>query len=337
MRLVRIHGANQVSLDEVADPKPGPGDVVLKIGACGICGSDVSYVKNGWLRPGGEPFPLGHEAAGTVIAVGSEVKGIKPGLRAALNPAGAMDSVIGNGGAEGALGNLLLVRDAEIGKDLLPIPDDMPMSRAALVEPLAVAMHGVNRGEVTKTSKTVVFGAGPIGLGAVLWLRRRGVASVVSVDISDDRLGYARKLGAHETINPLREDFRARLLTLHGRGRPVLGEITVGTDVFFDMAGGKTVIPSVIANAQLHARLVISAVYQKPVEFDLLRGLMKELHITTAGGYPTEFPAVLAELEAISDDELAPYISHSFAFEDFMKAFEVAKTPASAKVMIEFV
>jgi 2-desacetyl-2-hydroxyethyl bacteriochlorophyllide A dehydrogenase len=337
MRLVRIHGVDHLSIDHVDTPKPGPDDILLKIAACGICGTDVGFVRYGYLRPGGEPLPLGHEAAGTVFAVGSKVRGITVGQRVLLNPAGAMDNVIGNGGSEGAFGDLLLIRGAKLGEHVLPIPDGLPMAQAALVEPLAVGMHGVNRGEVTRSSKVVVFGAGPIGLAAVFWLRRRRVASVVAVDISDERLSFARRLGASATINPAHDNLRERLLELHGAGIPVLGEVTVGTDVFFDMAGGKSVIPDVIAMAQYHARLVVSAVYPQPVEFDLLKALMKELHITTAGAYPTELHDVLEELPTIDPAELAPYVSHRFRFDDFLQAFEAAKSPGSAKVMVEFV
>lgn len=336
MRLVRIHGIDDVRIDTVPPPSPGPRDIVVRIGACGICGSDLTYARTGRLRHDGVPFPLGHEAAGVVETVGAEVVGIRPGLRVLVDPTAPDGNVIGNGGTEGAFTDLLLLRDATLGRHVLPVPDGMTLAVAALAEPLAVGLHGVNRAGATAASQVAVFGAGPIGLGALIWLRRRGVEATVVIDISDERLGHARRLGARTTINPQREDLRARLLELHGAGTPVLGETTVGTDIFLDMAGGRSVIADIIAMAQYHARLVISAVYTKPVEFDLLRALMKELSITTAGGYPTELPEALAELATMDPVELSPYVSHSFGFDRFADAFATARSAASAKVMVEF-
>lgn len=336
MKLVRVHGANRFSIDEVPMPNPGPCDVVVKVGACGICGSDIHYVRNGFLRPGGEPLPLGHEAAGVVESVGSEVAGITPGMRVFINPDPGDGNVMGNGGTEGAFGPQVLIRNAVLGETLLPIPDGVSFAQAALVEPLAVGLHGVNRGNPTGESKVAVFGCGPIGLGAILWLARRGVAHIVAVDVSDARLAYARKMGAHATVNPKTEDLRARLGELHGAGRKVMGEELVGTDVFYDMAGGPGVIAGIIDMAQYHSRLVVTAVYPKPVEVNFLTMLMKEMEITTAGGYPRELHDVLAELPEIDPVLLDTYVSHTYAFEAFEEAFEVAQRADSAKVMIEF-
>jgi len=336
MKLVQVHGPNTFSIDDVSAPNPGPRDVVVKIAACGICGSDVHYVRNGMLRPDDTPLPLGHEAAGVVETVGAEVAGLAPGMRVFINPIGVGGNVMGNGGTEGAFGDKVLLRDAILGETLLPIPDSLSFAHAATVEPLAVGLHGVNRGNPTKDTKAAVFGCGPIGLGALLWLARMGIRHVAAVDISDTRLEFAKRMGAHAVINPLKEDLRARLTDLHGSGIAVLGQDTVGTDVFYDMAGGKGVIGNIINMAQYHARVVISAVYPKPVEVNFLDVLMRELEITTAGGYPRELKDVLADLPNIDPGILDIYISHSFRFEQFEDAFKVAQLPDSAKVMIEF-
>jgi len=336
MKLVRIHGVNEVSVDEVPMPNPGPRDVVVKVGACGICGSDIHFVRNGFLRPDGEPMPLGHEAAGTVDTVGAEVSGVTPGMRVFINPDPGDGNVMGNGGTEGAFGTKVLVRNAVLGETLLPLPDEISFARAALIEPLAVGRHGVNRGNPTSDSKVAVFGCGPIGLGAILWLKRRGVPHIVAVDVSDARLDFARRMGADATVNPKVEDLRARLLELHGPGKSVMGEEPVGTDIFYDMAGGPGVIAGIIDMAQFHSRLVVTAVYPKPVEVSFITLLMKEMEITTAGGYPRELHDVLAELPEIDPAVLDAYVSHTYPFESFDEAFEVAQRPDSAKVMVEF-
>lgn len=336
MRLVRVHAPGIYAIDEVAEPLAGSTDVVVRVAACGVCGSDVHFVKGGWLRPDGEPLPLGHEAAGVVETVGSAVAGIAVGQRVFINPMSSSGEVIGNGGREGAFAARVLVRDAVAGESLLPVPDGLTLSEAALVEPLAVGLHGVNRGNPTAATKAAVFGCGPIGLAGVLWLARRGVAHVVAIDISDARLAYARKMGAHATINPLKEDLTARLRELHGEGRPALGRPTVGTDLFLDMAGGKGVIAQIIAMGQMHSRLVVSAVYLEPVAVSFADLLGREMELTTACGYTRELNDVLAELPGIPKDVLATYVSHSFPFAQFDEAFATAQLPESAKVMVTF-
>jgi len=337
MKLVQVHGVGKYAIDEVAEPVAGPADVIVRVGACGICGSDVHFVRTGWVRANGDPMPLGHEAAGVVETVGEDVRGFAVGQRVFINPMlSTGDEVIGNGGRDGAFAKRVLVRAVVAGESLLPVPDGVSLAEAALVEPLAVGMHGINRGNPTSATKAAVFGCGPIGLAGVLWLARRGVAHIVAVDISDKRLEYARKLGAHATINPLKEDLTERLRELHGEGRPALGKPTVGTDVFYDMAGGKGVLAGIIAMAQVHSRLVISAVYPEPVSIDLVDLLGREMEVTTACGYPTELREVLAELPKVPKDILATYVSHTFPFEQFDEAFATSQLPESAKVMVTF-
>ena len=338
MKLVRVHGPGHYSIDEVDAPQAAANDAIVRVEACGICGSDIHFVRGGVTRPNNEPMPLGHEAAGVVVSVGSNVKDVKPGMRVFINPMSDDETnVMGNGGTEGAFTPEVLVRGASLGGTLLPVPDAIPLTHAALVEPLAVGMHGVNRGRPEESSKVAVFGCGPIGLGAVLWLARRNVSSIVAVDVSQKRLALARRLGAHATINPAKEDLRSRLEELHGTGRPALGEPTVGTDIFYDMAGARSIIPDILTFAQFHARLVVTAVYLEPLPLNMTHLLARELEITAAVGYPEELHEVLATLPDIDPALLDDYISHTFAFDDFDEAFQVAQSPESAKVMVSFV
>jgi len=172
MRSLNIHGVGDVRLDPKAPPAPGSHDVVVGVRACGICGSDLTYIKIGGIPPG-NTTPIGHEAAGEVIAVGADVEGISEGDRVAINPMNT-PSFIGSGGPEGAFSEEVLVRDARLGDNLLPLPDSLPFELAALTEPLAVALHTVNRTQVQPGEKVAVFGCGPIGLSIVLWLADRG-------------------------------------------------------------------------------------------------------------------------------------------------------------------
>ncbi|MDR3417272.1 MAG: alcohol dehydrogenase catalytic domain-containing protein [Nevskia sp.] len=334
MHVLNIHGANDVRLDPVKVPKPGRNDVVVRVLACGICGSDLSYIKLGGIhrKPGGVT-PIGHEAAGEVVRVGAAVKDVHPGQRVVINPM-MTPSYIGSGGPEGAFTEELLVREARLGDSLLPIPDDLTYEVAALTEPLAVALHGVNRAGVAARDKVVVFGCGPIGLGMVLWLVDRGVTDVVALDLSAERLVRAQALGARAVINPSQEDVRARLRELHGWAQ-VFGRDAVGTDAFIDAAGAPNILSDVVRMAKYRSRMVVTAAYLKPVELDLGAMLTTEMTITTAVGYPTEMAEVIAALPRLRE-KAGSLISHRFSFDRVLEAFAVAGTFASAKVMVEF-
>jgi len=332
MLALTIHGVNDVRLDPKEPPRPGAGDAVVAVKACGICGSDLSYIRIGGLPPG-NVTPIGHEAAGEVIAVGPEVEGLDRGDRVAINPM-TTPSMIGNGGPEGAFCNEVLVRDARVGDNLIPLAADVPYDVAALTEPLSVAMHSVNRTEAKPGDKVAVFGCGPIGLGIVLWLADRGVTDVVALDIAPERLERARALGARATIDPSKEDAKARLSRLHGSVTKRVSE-GVGTDVFVDAAGAPGIVNDIIAMAREGARLVVTAVYMQAFEIDMLGMLSKEMTLTTAMGYPDEMPEVVDSLSRLRE-KAGGLISHRMPFDSVIEALDIAGTPQSAKVMIEF-
>ena len=334
MKLLNIHGVNDVRLDEYARPQAGPKDVVVKMKATGICGSDLSYIKFGGMpaEPGGTTA-LGHEGAGEVMEVGAEVTGIHVGQPVIVNPMNT-PSNIGSGGPEGAFTEELLVREARLGDSILPIPDGIPYDVAAMCEPLAVAMHGVNRANVKPGDKVVLFGCGPIGLGMVLWLVDRGVTDVIALDLAPERRARALALGARAALDPMAIDLRTELMKLHGEARS-FNRHGPDTDVYIDVAGAPNILNDVVCMAKFHSHMVITAAYMKPLEFHAGRMLTSEMTITTAVGYPTEFPEVIAAMPRLKD-KIASIISHRIAFDDVLDGLKIAATPQSAKVMVEF-
>ncbi len=307
---------------------------MVKIKACGICGSDLSYIKWGGIgRSEGGVTPIGHEAAGEVVAVGANVRDVFIGQRVVINPMNT-PSFIGSGGPEGAFTEEVLVRDAKMGDSLLSIDKDLPFDIAALTEPLAVALHGVNRAHAKPGDKVVVFGCGPIGLAMVLWLVDRGVTDVIAIDLTPERLERALALGAAAVINAATEDVRARVLAIHG-SHQYFGREVADTDAFIDAAGGPNILSDVIGYIRYRGRFVITAAYMKPVSLHLGAMLTTEMELTTAVGYPTEMPEVVAALPRLQG-KLAQLISHRFGFDDVLEGFAVAATPQSAKVMIQF-
>lgn len=333
MRMVRVHGRRAVSLDDVAAPEPGPRDVVVRVARCGLCGSDLGYIEAGGVAaPATEPFGLGHELSGTVEAVGADVVGIAPGARVVVNPMGD-GNMIGAGAAEGAFAPLLLVRDATVGGSLHPIPDTMSWEAAALAEPLAVALHAVRRAAAVPGDRVAVYGAGPIGLGIIFFLRRAGIEDIVAIDVSSGRLERARRLGAATVVRAGADDVTAALGEAHGRTE-LFGWPAVGTNLFFEVSGAPTVLPSIVEMAAFHARVVMVAVNHAPIAIDWKMALGREMTFITSMAYPDEFPEVLAAIAAPGFDSDA-FISHRFPLDRFDEALAAARDrEQSAKVMI---
>jgi threonine dehydrogenase-like Zn-dependent dehydrogenase len=331
MHLLNIHDVNDVRLDPYQRPEPGPRDVVVKMKACGICGSDLSYIKNGGIPGPGKLTALGHEGAGEIMIVGSEVEGVSVGQRMIINPM-MTPSFIGSGGPEGAFTEELLVRDAQLGASLLPIPEGISYDIAAMCEPLSVALHGVNRAEAKAGDKVAIFGCGPIGLGMVMWAVDRG-CDVIALDLAEVRLERARALGAR-TINPGNEDVTARIKEMHG-AEMYFGRERAGTDAYIDAAGAPSILSDVVRMAKKHARHVITAAYMKPIELPAGAMLTSEMTITTAVGYPTEMPDVIAAMPRLKD-KIAALITHTLPFDQVIEGLGIAATPESAKVMINF-
>lgn len=337
MKLVRVHGPGDMRLDEVPAPVAGPRDVVVRVLASGICGSDLGYVAQGGLggaEPLKEPLPIGHEFAGVVESVGAEVEGIRPGMRCAVNPD---DGYIGGGGPEGAMAPFILIPNARIGATIYPIPDTLSADKAALAEPLSVALHGINIAQATPESRVAVLGAGPIGLSAVVMLRHKGVKDIVAIDLSDARLEKAKQLGATAVINPARQSMTKALGALHGHGER-FGVPYVGTDVFLDAAGSLKALEESLNVAKYRAKFIIIALYHKPLQLNLFKMMANEIMIS--GSIAVERHAEFGEcLDMLAKGEIdvEPLISHRIAFEHVQDAFKIAAdAEQSAKVMLTF-
>ena len=195
---------------ERPDPTPGPGEVVLQVDACGICGSDLHNVD---VLPQ-EGFTMGHEYCGTVVAVGPEVDGVRDGDRAAalsLASCGACAECLTGRirkcfaarmyGVElpGAYAEYVKVQ----ARDLVALPAGIDAGLGALVEPLAVARHTVERADVRPGEDVLVLGGGPVGLAVLLWLEQFGAHRVVVSDPMATRRDQALRFGADAGIDPV--------------------------------------------------------------------------------------------------------------------------------------
>ncbi|TPQ20678.1 zinc-dependent alcohol dehydrogenase [Streptomyces sporangiiformans] len=342
MKSVQTAAVHKVEVVDVERPVPGPKDALVRIRACGICGTDVTFLHMGGMparaHAGGDivPVPLGHEPAGEIVETGAEVTGLKAGDRVVINPQDAPTGIIGCGGKYGGMSEYLLIENAEAGKSVAVFPDTVPFEVASLNEPMAVARHCVNRSEAGPGDKVVVFGAGPIGLGAAIWLKLRGVEHVVVADVIPSRLEKALAVGADAVIDSATEDVTTRLTELHGQAANALGQPRPGTDIYIDAAGVPAVINTTVNSAKWGAKLVMVAVQKKSDDIDLGGMLRSELTLIASQGYPTEIFEVTPELVE-HHERFAKLISHRVPFSDIHRAFELTLTPGAAeKVVVSF-
>jgi threonine dehydrogenase-like Zn-dependent dehydrogenase len=203
----------EVSVERRPVPQPGPGQVLVEVGHCGICGSDIHMILEGWGRPG---TVEGHEWTGTIAAVGAEVGGWALGDAVVGGPSPRCGrcrrcregkpsqcenrerSMTEDLGHDGAFADYILV-DA---RSLLTLPEGLSSRAAALAEPLAVALHGITRAEIVEGDSVMVFGAGPIGALSIAALVARGLGPVTVIEPGESRQQLARDLGADVVRHP---------------------------------------------------------------------------------------------------------------------------------------
>ena len=270
-------------------PEPGAGQVRVKVEACGICGSDLHMLPSPQIAPGAV---MGHEFAGVVDAVGNGVEGHAPGDRVCVYPFApidhhdlqvAMDTGIGMSDHPGAYAEAVVVEKSMLWR----LPDGVSFDEGALVEPLAVALHGLNIGEVTPGEPCAVIGAGPIGTMTAVALRARGVDRVVVIEKNQRRLERARGLGFDAVgLDTVHEDALAAL-----GGVPPM--------VVFECAGNPAAPNLAIELVAPSGRVILLGVLEEPVPISQLLLMLKEAQIRSSFAYrPADFDEAIALIEA---------------------------------------
>ncbi|XP_023579838.1 sorbitol dehydrogenase [Octodon degus] len=205
-----VHGPGDLRLENYPIPEPGPNEVLVRMHSVGICGSDVHYWQHG--RIGDfvvrKPMVLGHEAAGTVVKVGSSVTHLKPGDRVAIEPGAPRESdefcKVGRYNLSPTIffcatppddGNLCRFYKHN-ANFCYKLPDSVTFEEGALIEPLSVGIHACRRGGVSLGNKVLVCGAGPVGLVTLIVAKAMGASAVVVTDLSASRLSKAKEVGA---------------------------------------------------------------------------------------------------------------------------------------------
>ena len=320
-------GIEQMELREAPMPELKPDSVLVKLKAVGICGSDLHYYTKGNIgnfvvRP---PFMLGHECAGEVVEIGAEVKNLKVGDRVCMEPGipcyKCEQCLTGKYNLcqtmhfwatppdQGCLCEYVVHPAAFTFK----LPNNVSYVEGALVEPLAVGLHACNRGGIQLGDTVAILGSGCIGLVTLLAARARGATKVIVGDIIDKRLVKAAELGAI-TVNTDREDFAAKVMELtEGRG----------ADVIIDCAGFSATIQQAARAAKFAGVIVVVGLGGETLN-GLENNLMntKELDLRWVFRYRNVYTTALNAISAGKID-LKSIVSHSFKFEDTIKAYTV--------------
>ena len=318
MKAAVLHGIEDLRVEAVPAPELcGPDYCIVRIGACGICGSDVHFFRHG--RIGAfvveSPMSLGHEAAGTVVEVGAEVTGLKPGDRVAIEPGWTCrrcefcktgrynlcsDVVfLSCPPYDGAFAEFV----AWPADFLYKLPENVSLEEGAMVEPFSVGLHAARRAGVRGGDWVLVTGAGPIGLCTLQAARANGATRIIVSDMVDSRLELAANLGATHTVNLGRADLREAVADLTG-GR--------GVDVVFECSGA---IPPVHDAVEVVKRggmvqLVGNFMEELP-QVPIQRMVERELTVSGLFRYVNCYPPSI-EMIATGKIDLKSLITHRF-------------------------
>jgi threonine dehydrogenase-like Zn-dependent dehydrogenase len=335
MRAAVLRRGEMVVRDDVAEPVPATGQVLVEVRACGICGSDLHFARHGHRAVevgrqveglpdlGGPEVDLdrdvfmGHEFAAEVLDAGPDTATHPAGTlvtsmpilvsQSAIQPIAYSNEVVGGYAQRMLLSAPLLVE----------VPNGLDARHAALTEPMAVGLHAVNRSGIGTADGAIVLGAGPVGLAVIAALRLRGVAPVVATDFSPARRALAATLGAHEVVDPREETAWAA----YGRvapGRPV---------VAFEAIGVPGIIDDMLRLAPAQSRIVVVGVCMEPDTLTPFYGIAKELSLQFVLGYdPEEFGASLRSI-AEGEIDVAPMITAEVGLDGVAWAFEALGDP----------
>lgn len=246
MRAAVYHGVKDIRVEDVPEPKAGPGEVKVKVKYCGICGSDLHEYQHG-LFP---ESPFGHEACGEVVEVGPKVKGYQVGARVISFNKGAYAQY--------------LVCPAE---RLLKIPPSMSWEQAATVEPLSVAAYSIEKADLKPGGAGLITGAGPVGLMTILGLKAVGVEKIFVTEVSEIRRKKAEEMGATLTSNPLNSKVSSWVKDLTS-GR--------GVDFAFESVGVEASLKDCLTSVRFQGKVIVQGIFTDRVPIHMLGFVTRE-------------------------------------------------------------
>ncbi len=329
MRAAVWRQPGDLHIEDRPDPEPGPADVIVRVGACGMCGTDV-HIAEGEFPPTPYPIVPGHEFAGQVVAVGPDVQDLDVGAHVAVDPSlfcGHCDycrvqrgNLCSNWGAigdtvDGAFAQLVRAP----ARNAYELPEGTSLQVGALVEPLACAVHGVRRMQVEPGDSVLVTGAGTMGLLLVQLLLRDGAARVAVVDRNERRLEVARSLGATATATSV----------------AAASELDGGFDAVVDATGVPQVVQEGLDAVRRGGKMMIFGVTPEDARVSVSPFRFYNDEITLVGSMAVLFtfqPAI--ELLRAGAIALEPLLTHTFPLNEFGEALDTMRRGEGVKVQV---
>lgn len=343
MKAVFLEDKSYMEYKDTLKPTPENGEIRVKVKRVSICGSDIKRYISGHRM---YPIILGHECAGVIEAVGNGVDKILLGKHASIIPLIPCFSCSQcERGLYSACENYSFIGSRQPGgfaeylvlpeKNAFIMPEEIPLEHAALIEPSTVARHMLSMGKFDEGESAVVLGVGSIGLFIVQWLRIMNAKQIICIDISEENLEIAKKLGAHTTINPLTDNVRS-----------TIQKITKdGVDVSFEAAGVPQTLNETVYITRPRGRIVLAGnqPIEKFIQLSFFEELMRgELSLTgNFMSFSSPFPGHewTETLDAIKKEKLDmdTMISHRFSLSETPEIFAKIKDKKLSfrKIMLE--
>lgn len=343
MKAMVLRGKSLI-VEEIATPKPGPMQVLAKVLACGICGSDLHAARfmddmiaaskmsgrTAWdTLDQSQPMVMGHEFVAEVVEAGPGAEAWTAGSRVTSMPVliapdapNGMLSIGYSPETPGAYGEYVLMS----APMLLRVPDGLPNRVAATTEPCAVGLHAVRQAMMQAGEHAVVMGAGPIGLMTLLWLKKEGVKHVTVSDLAPARRALAEKLGADLVVNPAETNVLEAVTAAAGGAPPVV----------FECVGIPGTLRLAMELVLRGGRIIVVGVCMKEDRIFPMVGINKQLTMQFVLGYTVaEYAEALGALGDRSIDT-APMVTRIVGLDELPAAFEALSDPTDCKVVLEF-
>jgi threonine dehydrogenase-like Zn-dependent dehydrogenase len=348
----------QLVVADIPRPEPGPGEVLVKTLACGICGSDLHALRHAdrfveASRRAGSVFTMdlsrdvvmGHEFCAEVVDHGpGTTRALRAGTRVCSRPSlirpDGPRTVGYSNDTPGGYAEYMRLTEAL----LLPVPDGLPTEQAALTEPMAVGLHAVAKARLEPDDAPLVIGCGPVGLAVVAALRLHGARPIVAADFSPRRRELAVAMGADVVVDPAADtpwqSWRETAAWRDPRRAPALPPWIAGPALrpalVFECVGVPGVLDQIMAPAPRHTRIVVVGVCMEPDTIYPMLGISKELNLQFVLGYtPDEFAATLGHI-AEGRIPTTPLITGRVGVEGVAGAFAALASPERhAKILVE--
>jgi len=303
MKALVLEEYNKLVYKDWPEPETADDEVLIKVKAVGICGSDVHGLdgSSGRRMP---PIIMGHEASGVIVSTGKEVADWKKGDRVTFDSTiYHLDDWYTRKGLYNLSDNRMVLgvspgyyrrhgafaEYVNVPQHILyRVPDGVSFTQAAMVEPVAVAAHGVELTPLEWNDVAVVVGAGMIGLFVIQVLRAKGCGKIIAIDLEDDKLTLAKDLGADFTLNPSRDDVKKEVFGL-SEGR--------GADIVFEVVGISNTVKTAIESARKGATVTLIGNLSPSVELPLQAVVTQQIRLQGSCAICGEYPAVLDMIE----------------------------------------